>query len=360
MAHASGIDRIQPGEVIDGQYEVVRVLGEGGMGIVVEARDRELDRRVALKIVRRGLLDSDEAAQRFQLEARALASVHGPHAVRVFDVGRLADGTPYMVMEYLEGADLGAIGSERGPLPITLAVDWIVQACAGLAEAHRAGLVHRDLKPGNLFLARHGDGSELVKVLDFGVAKSVAGGPALTKDGFVLGSPDYMSPEQLQSSRTLDARTDVWALGAILYRLLTGRTPFLGGSLEQRLRAILADQRPPLSELRPEVPAGLEAVVDRCLIVDREQRMPSVAALARSLAPFASVGARELVGRIARLSGEPAIEASAPDAAPAFADEAPPSVPPQRRGPAPTWKLTLLLLALLLFAALIVVLAQAR
>jgi serine/threonine-protein kinase len=318
---SGGIERVEPGTRIDDRYVVERVLGEGGMGIVVLARHEELDRKVAIKLVRRGLLDDDEAVQRFQLEARALASLGGDHVVRVLDVGRMQQGTPFMVMEYLQGADLGQIAKERGVLPIPEVVGWVLQAIAGLAEAHRAGIVHRDLKPGNLFLARRADGSELVKVLDFGIAKSLAGGPALTKEGFVMGSPSYMSPEQLQSSKKLDARTDIWALGAILYRLIGGEPPFGGKSLEQRLSAILAGRRRPLSALRPDVPPELERVIDGCLIPDADSRIPNLSVLAQRLAPF---GPR----------------------APTFADDAPPSVPPASNlaRATPAWKIALVAL----------------
>jgi serine/threonine-protein kinase len=199
-----------------------------------------------------------------------------------------------MVMEYLEGADLGQIAKQRAPLPIAIAVGYVLEAIAGLSEAHRAGIVHRDLKPGNLFLARRDDGSEIVKVLDFGIAKSLAGGPALTKEGFVLGSPNYMSPEQLQSSRSVDARTDVWALGAILYELLSGRPPFEGSSIEERLRAILTGKRLPLSELRADVPVELAAVIDECLTTDRERRPSDLGQLARRLEPFGPAAARQM------------------------------------------------------------------
>jgi serine/threonine-protein kinase len=334
---SGGIDRVEPGARIAGKYVVERVLGEGGMGIVALARHEELDRKVAIKLVRRGLLDDDEAVQRFQLEARALASLEGDHVVRVLDVGR-SQGTPFMVMEYLEGADLGQIAKERGVLPIEEVVGWVIQAAVGLSEAHRAGIVHRDLKPGNLFLARRADGSERIKVLDFGIAKSLSGGPALTKEGYVMGSPSYMSPEQLRSSKQVDVRADVWALGAIVYRLLGGEPPFLGKSLEERLSAILAGRRRPLSELRPDVPAALERVIDGCLEPDPERRIPNVTVLARRLAPFARPESAELVERM-----EPAR---------AFADVAPPSDPPRSEiaRSTPAWKIAAVALLVIALA----------
>jgi eukaryotic-like serine/threonine-protein kinase len=289
---------IEPGQSLGDEYVAERVLGEGGMGIVVAARPRTGTRRVAVKILRRGLLDGAEALQRFEHEARTLASLRSEHIVAILDLGELADGTPFMVMEYLDGADLGQLVAARGKPTIEQSVDWVTQAMTGLAEAHAHGLVHRDLKLGNLFLARASDGTEIVKLLDFGIAKSMSGGPALTKDGFFLGSPTTMSPEQLQASRKLDARTDIWALGAILYELIGGRAPFGGRSLEDQLRAILAGQRAPLHELRPGLPQGLESAIDACLEPDLERRMPSLVELARALVPFGPPSARERARRI--------------------------------------------------------------
>lgn len=229
-------DIVTPGQVIDDKFEVERLLGRGGMGVVVQARHLELDQRVAIKLLKEGVLEGDEAVQRFTREARALAKLGGEHVVRVTDVGRLPQGTPYMVMEYLDGEDLSASLRRRGPLPPDEVADYLVQACAGLAEAHATGLVHRDLKPANLFLARRTDGTTQVKVLDFGIAKSI-GGTRLTADFAVLGSPRYMSPEQLRAPRSVDARTDIWALGAIAFRLLTDKPPFAAEGLEQLMEA---------------------------------------------------------------------------------------------------------------------------
>jgi eukaryotic-like serine/threonine-protein kinase len=303
------VQSIEPGQRLGDKYVAERLLGEGGMGFVVAARALDGGRRVAVKILRQGLLDGAEAVQRFAHETRSLTSLRGEHVVAILDAGALDDGTPFMVMEYLDGANLAGVVQARGAPSIEQAVDWVMQAMAGLAGAHARGLVHRDLTLGNLFLAKRPDGSEVVKVLDFGLAKSMSGGPVLTKEGFYLGSPSTMSPEQLQSSRGLDARSDVWALGAVLHELIGGRPPFEARGLEEQLRAILAGRRAPLRELRPDLPPELEAAIDACLVPELERRMPSLAELARRLAPYGPPSARELERRIvATLGGNAAPE----------------------------------------------------
>lgn len=297
-------DIVAPGELIDGKFRVERVLGRGGMGVVVRARHVELDQLVAIKLLREGVLDGDEAVQRFMREARALAKLGGEHVVRVTDVGRLPKGTPYMVMEYLDGEDLSALLRRRGPLPAAEVADYLIQASAGLAEAHAAGLVHRDLKPANLFLARRADDTAVLKVLDFGIAKSI-GGTRLTADFAVLGSPRYMSPEQLRTPRDVDARADIWALGAIAFRLLTDQPPFEAEGLELLLEAMLAGRRPALDSLRPDLPRPLVEAVERCLRVERSERFASVAELALAVAEAGPPGARERAARIARASAPP-------------------------------------------------------
>ncbi len=236
--HDGGVSSVAPGTVLAGKYRVTRVLGEGGMGVVVAATHIQLDEPVALKFMLPSALGSTEAIARFLREARSAVKLKSEHVARVSDVGTLDTGAPYIVMEYLEGSDLAGELLTRGPLPPTDTVEYVVQACDALAEAHALGIVHRDLKPANLFVTRRRDGSPLVKVLDFGISKSsalneVGGGGSLTKTGGLMGSPVYMSPEQMKSAKDTDARTDIWALGIILYELVGGRTPFesetLGG-----------------------------------------------------------------------------------------------------------------------------------
>ncbi|MGC4091034.1 MAG: serine/threonine-protein kinase [Polyangiaceae bacterium] len=226
---------IVEGQILAGKYRIDRVLGTGGMGMVVAARHIVLDERVAIKFLLPDALSSDEAVARFEREARAAVRIKSEHVVRVTDVGRLESGAPYMVMEYLDGEDLSNWLRLRGPLPVEQAVDFVLQACVALADAHSVGIIHRDLKPGNLFCVRRSDGQLVIKVLDFGISKlteaarvSEPGGFSVTKTAAVMGSPLYMSPEQVQSAKDVDARSDIWGLGVVMFELLTGVGPFLG------------------------------------------------------------------------------------------------------------------------------------
>ncbi|RYE87502.1 MAG: serine/threonine protein kinase, partial [Myxococcales bacterium] len=291
------------GEVLGGKFRVERVLGQGGMGVVVAATHLVLQKRVALKFLLPEAAGHPEVAERFLREARAASALHSAHVAKVIDVGTLDGGSPYMVMEFLEGHDLEREIQERGVLPVGEAVGHLLQACEALAEAHAAGLVHRDLKPANLFLARQPDGSAMIKVLDFGIAKvTTATGQSLTQTASMMGSPLYMSPEQMTAPRTVDARSDVWALGVTLYEMLTGAWPFEGETVGALSAAILTQAPVGLLQRRPELPGSIEAVIMACLRRDREQRLDSVAALADALAPFAETAeARLSVERVARL-----------------------------------------------------------
>ncbi|HEY2514537.1 MAG TPA: serine/threonine-protein kinase [Polyangiaceae bacterium] len=299
---------IPPGTVLAGKYRVTKVLGEGGMGVVVAAVHVQLDEPVALKFMLPSALGSPEAVGRFLREARAAVKLKSEHVARVSDVGTLEDGAPYIVMEYLEGTDLAGVLTTRGALPAEEAVEYILQACDALAEAHSLGIVHRDLKPANLFLTQRRDGSPLVKVLDFGISKSStlneAGGAALTKTGGLMGSPMYMSPEQMKSAKDADARTDVWSLGVILYELVGGRTPFDSDTLGGLMAQVLTEPAPPLGALRPDLPAPLYEVIHRCLEKDRANRYANVAELAAALGPLAPPRAQILVPRIAGVLGQ--------------------------------------------------------
>ncbi len=300
----SSVPPIQPGEVLAGKYRVERVLGAGGMGVVVAATHLELEQPVAVKFLL-GQIASTEAVMRFVREARAAAKIKSEHVARVIDVGRLDDNSPYMVMEYLDGRDLAArLGS--GPLSVEDAVDFVIQACDAMAEAHAEGIVHRDLKPANLFLTRRSDGSPLIKVLDFGISKLAtpeAGDLSLTRTSAVMGSPMYMSPEQARASRTVDQRTDIWALGVILFELLTNRAPFRGQTLPELVSAIALDPPEPLRNVRADVPVELEAAVLRCLKKDREQRFQSVGELVAALAVVAPRRSQPICERVLKISG---------------------------------------------------------
>ncbi|HEU0031144.1 MAG TPA: serine/threonine-protein kinase [Kofleriaceae bacterium] len=281
------------GDVLAGKYRVDRILGIGGMGMVVSATHLELDQQVAIKFMLPAALESPEATSRFMREARAAGRLTSEHVCRVSDVGKFDSGVPYIVMEYLEGYDLGTLLKRKGPLPVCDAVDYILQAAEGMAEAHGHGIVHRDLKPDNLFLANRSDGSQVIKVLDFGISKASVTGIA-TKTGDIMGSPAYMAPEQMQSTKDVDARADVWSLGVILYQLISGRMPFIADTLPALCLAVINDAPPSLSSIRKDLPDGLAQVVMKCLAKKKGERYDSVLALAQGLAPFgspASVGA---------------------------------------------------------------------
>jgi eukaryotic-like serine/threonine-protein kinase len=296
-----------PGTVLAGKYRVERLLGEGGMGWVVVATHLQLEQRVALKFMRAShAATSPEATTRFLREARAAARIQSEHVARVSDVGTLEGGVPYLVMEYLEGRDLDSLLQATPSLPIAEAIDYAMQACEGLGEVHAAGIIHRDLKPANLFLARRSDGSVRVKLLDFGISK-IAAAPGGTSDGgmtstqALMGSPLYMAPEQMRSSKGVDARSDIWSMGVILYEMLGGRSPFNGDTLPQVCARIMAEAPDSLREIRRDVPPALEAVVMRCLEKDAQRRFRDVAALAEALAPFGQADARTAANRIGRV-----------------------------------------------------------
>lgn len=278
---------LAPGETVAGKYRVDRVLGEGGMGLVVAAHHEVLDCVVALKLLSIDSAKDPVLVSRFLREGRSAAGLKSEHVARVLDVGTLDGGAPFLVMEYLEGADLARLLGQRGALPVDLACDYVVQACKGVGEAHAAGIVHRDLKPENLFLANGVGGAARVKVVDFGLSKSIAPtGAALTRTGVVLGSPAYMAPEQLRGTRGVGPRTDVWALGVVLFELLTGRCPFDADSLPDLCLLIVDTQPPPVRDLRGEVPEALARIVARCLEKDPAKRFFDATELAEALAPF--------------------------------------------------------------------------
>lgn len=316
---------IEPGTVLAGKYRVERVIGKGGMGVVVEACHLALEERVALKFLLPDFANDPEHSTRFKREARASFRIKSEHVTRVTDVGELETGAAYMVMEFLLGQDLGHTVRESGPLPLSDAVDYVIQACEAIAEAHALGIVHRDLKPSNLFLTARTDGSPLVKVLDFGISKLLHDRVEnLTRTEAAMGSALYMSPEQMHETRSVDHRTDIYALGITLFELCAGRPPFYAETLPQLCAAVLTGSPTPLRELRPDLPEAFAAVLARAYARDREQRYTSVAELVLALAPFAPPRSRPTIERIARMAGVP-LAAAAPAPGPQPASPAPPA-----------------------------------
>src|SRR5262245_13328350 len=289
-------------EVIAGKYEVIKLIGTGGMDFVVVANHVELDEKVALKFLRTDCLANQDLVGRFSREARASVKIKSEYVARVFDVGSLPNGAPFIVMEYLEGKDLYEVVHENGPLPIKTAVEYMMEACEALAVAHAAGIVHRDIKPENLFLTKRATGIDIIKVLDFGISKVALTGSVfestlpLVKTMMPMGSPVYMSPEQIRASNDIDPRTDIWSLGCVLFELLTGHAPFEAPSITLLTATILEQAAPLLRAQCPEAPAELEAVVGRCLEKDPNRRFQDVGELAVALYRFAP--------RRARLSAE--------------------------------------------------------
>ncbi len=295
---------VAEGEVLAGKYRIERVLGQGGMGIVVAALHVQLNQRVAIKLLLEGA--TAEVVERFQREARAAVRLKCQHVARVIDVGELPNGAPYMVMEYLDGNDLSQIVRGSGALSVSDAVLYLLHACEAIGEAHSIGIVHRDLKPANLFLTRAADGSSTVKVLDFGISKTAESegsegeGMSLTKTTAVLGSPLYMSPEQMKSAKSADARSDIWSLGAILYELLTGGVPFNAMTFTELVLMVNMETPRSIATIRNDVPPGLEAAALKCLQKKPEDRFANVAELAFALAPFGPPQALASAERTAR------------------------------------------------------------
>ena len=293
-----------PGTLLAGKYRVEGVLGTGGMGVVVAAHHEQLDQKVAIKLLLPEAAAHPEIVERFAREARAAAKIRGDHVARVIDVGALEDGSPYMVMEYLEGRDLAQELRESRPLATADVAHWILEACEAIAQAHAARIVHRDLKPSNLFLARQPNQSVIVKVLDFGISKSIEpNAPALTKTTSLVGTAYYMSSEQLTAAKSVDTRADIWALGVIMYELLAGTPPFDGESMAEVIALILQNEPRPLGAWRPDLPAGFVDVVAKCMRSKPADRFQDLAELAAALAPFGTKADHASAESIARVLG---------------------------------------------------------
>jgi serine/threonine-protein kinase len=349
---------IRVGDVVGGKYRVEKLLGCGGMGAVVKATHLELDIAVAVKILTLSAMLDPSATLRFKREVRAAARMRSEHAARVLDVGKTETGTPYMVMEYLEGIDFGQLLRANGRIAVHETCEYMLQACQAVAEAHALGIVHRDLKPRNLFLTKGVDGRPLVKVVDFGIAKLGGVGAsvtALTRATALIGSPEYMSPEQMQSPRAVDARSDIYSLGVTLYEMLSGKLPLEADNVPSLLARVMYDDPRPLSMVAPHVPQQLAQTVMRCLAKKREERFANVAQLAVALEPYAARRPPSSADRVFAVLGEKMLDdsdrtevappspappsrapnASSPKAPVATAPIPPP--PPMPRVPAPAW-----------------------
>jgi serine/threonine-protein kinase len=305
----SSADSTKPpatGDIIAGKYQVERMLGEGGMGVVVLARHLGLDEMVAIKVLRPEATSDAEAVARLVREARATVRIKNEHVARVLDVGEMENGSPFIVMEHLEGDNLDKLLATHRQFPVEVAVDYVAQACEALAAAHALGIVHRDVKPSNLFLTKRSDGSECLKVLDFGISKSTSPMDAtqpeanITRTHSVIGTPQYMAPEQMRSQRNVDSRTDVWGLGTLLYELLAGTPPFTASTMPELCAMILRDPAPPLGSHRPDVPEQLAAIVRQCLDKNPDERFANAAELAFAIAPYGTELSRVTSERIKR------------------------------------------------------------
>ncbi|MEZ4220452.1 MAG: serine/threonine-protein kinase [Polyangiaceae bacterium] len=296
---------VSPGDVLVGKYRVERLLGQGGMGVVIEATHVALGERVAMKFLLPELAKDPEATERFLREARAAVRIKSPHVAKVSDVGTLDNGAPYMVMEFLEGQDASELLQKHGVMALPDAVDLLVQACDAIAEAHSYGIVHRDLKPANLFITRHADGSPFVKVLDFGISKVMDERQVsqLTRTTATLGSALYMSPEQIRQTRSVDHRTDIYALGVTLYELLSAAYPFDADTFPALCVEIATGTAVPLGTRRSDLPPQLLAVVERAIARDPKTRFQNVGEFCLALEPWANPGALTLIQRVARLTG---------------------------------------------------------
>ena len=294
-----------PGQILVGKYRVERVLGVGGMGTVVAATHLHLDERVAIKFLHAQMSQNPEVVGRFLREGKSCIKVRSEHAVKVHDVGTLENGAPYLVMEYLDGIDLAGLLEKQGPMRVPDTVDLILQACEAIAEAHTLGIVHRDLKPANLFLTHRADGSPSIKVLDFGISKASspnASDHGMTSTQSVLGSPRYMSPEQMRSTRNVDHRTDIWALGVVLYELSSGWRPFDAETMTELCAQILQDSPQSLVlRGRHDIPPRLDATILRCLAKVPDERFANLAELATALTEFASPAGRASAERVVRV-----------------------------------------------------------
>ena len=291
---------LRAGDVLAGKYRIERVHAPGALGVTCDAEHLQLAQRVSIKLCLADQRSQADRAARFLRGARLAAQFRNPHVARVLDLGTLESGVPYSVTEHLSGTDLRGVLRVREQLPLAEAVDYVLQACEGLAEAHVAGLVHRNLKPSNVFLSRNQDGRPTIKVLDFSLIDGPLGDPSLTlsTESSVVSSLAYVAPEQIREPESVDVRADIWALGALLHELLSGAPLFVASSVPGIFAAIAADTVPPVSHQCSDIPRELDEVLLRCLERERDYRWTDVGALARQLRRFASPAGRDTVDRV--------------------------------------------------------------
>ena len=281
---------LAPGTVLLSKYRIDEVLGTGGMGKVLRASHLYLQQSVAIKVLLPHMADSASTVSRFLREAQATVNLKSEHIARVIDVGTMPGSgdsapIPFMVMEYLEGNDLNQILRHHGPQTPAVVCDLMLQACEGMAEAHAMGIVHRDIKPSNFFITRRADGTMLLKILDFGISKTPVGVTELTGTQTILGTPTYMAPEQMKTSKGAEPRSDIWSIGVVMYQLITGRPPFSGESYAELVLKV--NNEAPAPFMVP-LPPGLGQVILRCIEKSPNMRPQNVGELARQLAPYAS------------------------------------------------------------------------
>jgi serine/threonine protein kinase len=333
---------LPPGTLLADKFRIERLLGAGAMGAVY-AIDHELTRhKRALKLLHPDARAVPDLVRRFLNEASAAGRTGSPHLVETFDAGTLPSGEPYVVMELLEGETLGTVLDREGSLDVARAAELVAQAAEGIDAAHRAGIIHRDLKPDNLFVTAR-EGAPFVKILDFGVSKFAtltAASGSRTQAGMIYGSPAYMSPEQLTAQPDVDAKTDVFALGVVLFQSLTGKLPFDGPSVEALTVRLLTGQPTPIDTLRPDLPSGLVEVVRRALAPFRADRFPTARAFAEALAPFRIAVTRSTFAGLALAE---TLRSGAP---PAGTPSLPPGVPRRRLGLLPVTGVAAVLVAL--------------
>lgn len=297
-------DGMGEGTLIAGKYRIEKLIARGGMGVLYRAWQPLIARNVAIKIVRPELMTRSDAPARFLREARVLAQLRTEHVCKVLDAGALDDGLPYMVLEYLEGDDLRNVLNGTGRFDVTRAVDLTLQVAEALAESHALGIVHRDVKPENLFLLHDVSGAEQIKLLDFGICQTESNAARLRTpqqaDDYGLGSPHYMAPEQISAPHAFDPRIDIWSLGVVLYELISGDPPFDGEDVTAICAQVLGREPASLREVCPELPQGLEHVVARCLSKSPEDRYADISELALALAPYGSAAASNSSARVGR------------------------------------------------------------